>query len=265
MIPVIGNLSLDEAKYADGRLRQSVGGAALFVSVAASRAGVLASPISVIGTDLDWIRDDNLFDQVDLSHVLTLPGKSCTFRIRYGPDGDVQAIESDFGVATELTNHAVRSISRGFCHICCRRPLDLTQLLPQLIERGVRFSLDFFVSSIREMLNQSKPYLSHADIIFVNNREWELLTEIADPKSIQRIIITNGPRSARLLRKGRQTAECAPARVAASELTGAGDTLAGTVLACLIRGVEDTEALEMGVRAATKHVLTAPTSNDNRK
>ena len=58
VLGVIGNISRDQAIYAGGRHVKLLGGAALHVALAATRAGLPSAPVAVIGSDLGWIRDD---------------------------------------------------------------------------------------------------------------------------------------------------------------------------------------------------------------
>ena len=82
-LAVLGNISRDLAIYPDGRQFELIGGAALHVAQAASRAGLAAAPVSVIGADLGWIRGDPRLARLDLTSVKVVPGPSCAFTLTY--------------------------------------------------------------------------------------------------------------------------------------------------------------------------------------
>ena len=141
---VIGNISRNLVSYPDGRKFTLLGGAALHVALAASRAGVVAAPISVIGDDLEPLLDDRRLAALDLASVKIVPGMSCTFRLNYDQDGQLAPAESDFGAAATLTCHALSALSRyDSYHVCCRRPLDAALILRCLVSKACRFSADF--------------------------------------------------------------------------------------------------------------------------
>jgi sugar/nucleoside kinase (ribokinase family) len=77
VLGVMGNISRDIAVYPGGRSFELLGGAALHVARAACRAGLTSAPVSVIGTDLRWVRDDPRLADLDLSHVEVVAGASC--------------------------------------------------------------------------------------------------------------------------------------------------------------------------------------------
>jgi len=58
------------------------------------------------------------------------------------------------------------------------------------------------------------------------------------------------------MRRGRVTATAVPPVTAVSEVTGAGDTLAGTFLAAAAAGLDDQDALHAAVSAAAQAVAS---------
>src|ERR1700722_10610008 len=75
VLGVIGNISRDRAIYPGGRRVELLGGAALHVAPAATRAGLPSTPVAVIGSDLGWIRDDARLTDMDLSCVEVTGGR----------------------------------------------------------------------------------------------------------------------------------------------------------------------------------------------
>jgi sugar/nucleoside kinase (ribokinase family) len=63
-------------------------------------------------------------------------------------------------------------------------------------------------------------------------------------------VVTDGPRPAVVVRHGEVTASASPPAVRVAEVTGAGDTLAGTFLAAAAQGLGDEDALQAAVLAA---------------
>ena len=254
-LAVLGNLSRDLARYADGRRFELLGGAALHVARAAAAAGTVAAPVSVIGTDLSWIYNDPRLAALDLSNVAVLPGRSCAFTLSYTVDGKLTGVNSAFGVAELLTSHCLSFIGghRRY-HVCCRRPLDVATVLGSLADAGLTFSCDFHLASAARLIGAATPFLPRAATVFVNADEFITLSALVDPARLAAIVVSDGPREAAVLRRGRLTATAQPPGGALVEVTGAGDTLAGAFLAGMACGLGDGAALQAAVTAATRSI-----------
>jgi sugar/nucleoside kinase (ribokinase family) len=253
---VIGNISIDTVLYPGGQQYELLGGAALHVALAAAHAGLHASPVSVIGDDLTHLHTDPRLAEVDLARVLTVGGTSTRFEITYNPDGTVTHVTSKFGVAEVLTEHAITVIAGwefDHWHICCRRPLNTARVLAKLVAAELPFSLDFHLASAAEQITAAATALPHATTVFVNTTEHKTLIRLAGdllPESLP-VIVSDGPRPVTLLRYGRPTATATPDASQVGEVTGAGDTLAGTFLAATACGASDHDALQTAVAAAS--------------
>jgi sugar/nucleoside kinase (ribokinase family) len=254
-LSVIGNISRDLAVYPGGRRYELLGGAALHVAQAASQAGLVGAPVSVIGRDLDWIRADPRLASLDLTHVKVAPGPSCAFRLSYTADGKLVSTECSFGVAELLTSHCLTAIGHhDRYHVCCRRPLDVRAVLGRLVSSGLTFSADFHLASVSDLFRTAVPFLPHAAVVFVNAAEFATLSALMDVACLAALVVSDGPCEARLLRYGCVTTTAQPAHVIPVEVTGAGDILAGTFLAATMRGLSDDGALREGVTAATQSI-----------
>ncbi|MFL6112623.1 MAG: PfkB family carbohydrate kinase [Catenulispora sp.] len=77
-------------------------------------------------------------------------------------------------------------------------------------------------------------------------------------------MVSDGPKPARALRRGRLAAQARPPHADAVEVTGAGDTLAGTFLAAIAAGAGDSAALRQAVTAAAEHIRTPALTLDER-
>jgi sugar/nucleoside kinase (ribokinase family) len=266
-LDVIGNISVDHTRRPDGRTAVLLGGAALHTALAAHRAGASAAPVSVIGTDLAArLPGDPRLAGLDFSAVAVANGPTARFDIDYDTSGHVSSLTVAYGVADGLTQHALDRIGRDpadAIHVCCRRPLDAAAVLSALAETGRRFSLDFFVSSAEQMIAAAAPFLAEAAAVFVNAAEYALLADAVPSRRLRLVVVTDGPRPARLLRRGRLAAQARPPATDAVEVTGAGDTLAGTLLAALAAGTGDGTALRAAVTAASEHISAPSLALDN--
>lgn len=252
---VIGNVSRDRVSYPDGRRYVLIGGAALHIALAAHRAGMKASPIAVIGEDLVSPLMNPEVGGLDLSYIKVARGPSCTFRLEYGQDNHLTSAECDFGAAEENTAHALSVLGQhDWYHVCCRRPLKARLVLEQLVRRGACFSADFYLTSAANLIPAVVDFLPYAKTVFINAAEFGVLRTACDPHQLPGIVVSNGPHLACLLRHGCITATAQPPQAAVSEVTGAGDTLAGTFLAVAAAGLSDADALDAAVHAATRAI-----------
>jgi sugar/nucleoside kinase (ribokinase family) len=136
-------------------------------------------------------------------------------------------------------------------HVCCRRPLDVARILHRLVEAGRVFSVDFHLASAHQLIKAAAEQLPQARVVFVNAAEFTTLATHIDLSRLASVVVTDGPRRATLLRHGRTMATAQPPQASVVEVTGAGDTLAGTFLAHLAHGASAEEALRLAVTAAT--------------
>ncbi|MFJ5843233.1 PfkB family carbohydrate kinase [Streptomyces shenzhenensis] len=172
------------------------------------------------------------------------------------------AVTTDYGAAGHLTTHALHLIDRhprARFHVSCRHSLDVPAVLQALTEHDCLFSLDFHLPSAPQLIPAATPWLPHAATVFVNAQEHALLTHHAGPRPCPETVITDGPRPARVLLHDRAPHVAAPASVpAVRQITGAGDTLAGTYLAHRTRHLPPAAALDLAVHAATRHTTRFP-------
>lgn len=252
---VIGNISRDHVSYPTRRDAWLLGGAALHVALAATRAGLPAAPASVIGTDLGWVTSDPRLAGLDMSGVKAVPGPSCAFGLTYDRDGSLTGTTASFGVSRCLTAHALTLLgSRPAWHVCCRRPLDAQLVLGHLASAGTPFSADFHLASAADLMPATRTALTRATAVFVNAAEFAVLSQTADARDLPLVVISDGPRPAVTMRHGQITATAAPPATDVTEVTGAGDTLAGAFLAAAAVGMDDQDALQAAVSAAAAAV-----------
>lgn len=259
---VIGNISLDTIHRPGHLPVRQLGGAALHLAMAAARAGLPAAPASVVGDDMAGLPDDPRLPTLDWTHLHPAPEPSAAFTIHYDDTGTVTAVDTAYGAAEHLTAHALQVIDRhpeAAFHISCRRPLDVPAVLASLTERGCSFSLDFHLPSAPQLIPAATPWLRYAATIFVNAEEHTLLTSHAGPRPCPETVVTDGPRTARVVLNGRPQRPVIPPAVAVvRQITGAGDTLAGAYLAHRARHLPPDVALDRAVQAASRHTAHMP-------
>jgi sugar/nucleoside kinase (ribokinase family) len=126
-------------------------------------------------------------------------------------------------------------------------------VLTVLMHAATPFSLDFFLPSAAESITAAANALPMAHVVFVNAAEYDLLTDAVATRDLREVLVTDGSRPAQLIRSGRCVARVTPPQVATVDMTGCGDTMAGTFLAARIAGLDDAVALEWAVHAASRH------------
>ncbi len=260
---VIGNISRDLTRYPDHRGGPQLGGAALFVSLAAAQAGCRAAPVCVLGTDLAHLPKAPGLDRLDWSARLQAAGISTVFDLEYDPQGELMAVGVDYGVAEGLTRACAPArgpapAQHSTYHVCCRRPLNVAPVLGRLAKHAADFSVDFFLPSAEEMIRAAAPWLPRASTLFVNATEYRLLEAVIDCGTLAEVIVSDGPRPAVVRCFGHQAALAIPPPHPPREVTGAGDTLAGTYLARRSLGATATQALTEATAAAARFVASPP-------
>lgn len=258
---MIGNVSCDTTRYPDGRGGRSLGGAALLFALAAARAGIRAAPVCVLGDELAHLPESAGFAALDWSAASRAAGTTTSFGLTYDTSGELLAATADYGVAEGLTDHVLAHLVRSagdMYHVCCRRPLDVGRVLAELARRRVDFSLDFYLPSATSLIREALPWLPDASTVFVNAAEYQVLRGLADVTCLREAVITDGPRTARVLESGQTVAEVQPPVVTDRDVTGAGDTLAGTYRAQRARGASVQQSLARAVFAAAEHVTAPP-------
>jgi sugar/nucleoside kinase (ribokinase family) len=252
---VIGNISRDQISRPEGRITELLGGAALHVALAASRAGLRAAPVAVIGADLQWITRDSRLATLDLSCMKVSSGRSCAFHLTYDAEDRLADTAASFGVAEELTGHALSVLTkRPAWHVCCRRPLDAALILDRLASAQKPYTADFNLASAPVVMPTVRTALCRASAVFVNTAELGILSQVTSLRELCLVVVSDGPRPAVALRRGQVSASVAPPQVAVTKVTGAGDVLAGTFIAATARGLGDQDALQLAVSAAADAV-----------
>ncbi|WP_327359541.1 carbohydrate kinase family protein [Streptomyces sp. NBC_01304] len=258
---VIGNISRDHIHRPGLPPAHQLGGAALHLSVAAARAGQQIAPASVIGADLARLTADPRLPALDWSLLRHDPKPSASFTIHYDDQGTVADVDTAYGAAEHLTEHALRTLAHyphDVFHVSCRRPLHVAEVLNALTAHGCSFSLDFHLPSAPQLIEAAAPWLRRATTVFVNAEEYALLAQVTRTRPCPEVVVTDGPRPARVLLHGRALPAVVPPPVTVRQITGAGDTLAGTYLAHRARQFSPSDSLHQAVQAASRHTAQTP-------
>ncbi|MFB7938267.1 PfkB family carbohydrate kinase [Streptomyces sp. NPDC056049] len=229
------------------------------MSGAQTTAGRRAAPVCVLGDDLAYLPQAPGLDALDWTARLQTNGTSTTFDLEYDLQGELVEVRTDYGVAEALTEHALGHITthpRAAFHVCCRRPLDVEAVLHRITRTTASFSVDFFLPSAESMIRAAAPWLPAATTLFVNAAEYRLLSQAVDCHTLPEVVVTDGPRPAEVHRFGHQVASVVPPPRPAQEVSGAGDTLAGTYLAHRSRGATIAQALAEATAAAARYVAS---------
>jgi sugar/nucleoside kinase (ribokinase family) len=255
MLQIVGNIARVRSVYPDGRRYSFIGGAATHIALAASGFGGTCSVVSVLGTDLTCALHALRDRHVAIDKVAVVDGHSCTFGLTYTAMNDISSVEADFGVSEQLTDHALATIADASrLHVCCRRPLDASQLVPLL--RGQSYSVDFFLPSIEPNVHALQPVIYEAEAVFVNAAEFTALKDLIEVSQLRLAVVTDGPRPAVVIRQGTVVANVRPPVVQPVEVSGAGDTVIGVFLVAQAAGSSDHDALDAAVRAASRSLTT---------
>lgn len=256
-LAIIGNISRDTVSYPGRPTRQVLGGAALHTALAAARAGIRAAPVSMIGPDLAALLQDLRVVELDMSSVAQVPQPSCAFELDYDERGTLLKVHATYGAAHRLTRYALSVLPRyRRVHVCCRQPLEPAPILAALRAAGTPFSVDFVISSVREVVSTVGDLLPSAEIAFVTAVEYAAITAVVPAQQLPAVAVTDGPRRAVLYRFGKPVAQANPPSVETVDVTGAGDTFAGTFLAGIVSNEPDQRNLDRAVMAAAAKVAS---------
>ena len=253
---VIGGASLDILHFA-GRTARSAGGAGLYTSLAAARAGarvVMVGPrprpmppeLEAAARRIDW------------RGPTVTPADLPTFEIAHQPDGETEMRNVWIRAEAELApRHLPDDLQNELAFlIATADPEKQLAFLAELRARNCRVACGAFSCAIASQPETVRRIFQGADIFFCNEGEAITLFGSLDAARTlpgRLLFITRGKRGAVVVQGELATAV---AGVAARELdpTGAGDTFAGTTLALLERGIHPVRAARRAAAAAAEMV-----------
>jgi ribokinase len=234
----------------------SAGGAALYASRCIAAAGHQAHPLAILGDDSNGAIYLQACDAANLSHTALV----CTAEVRtpwcvllYHDDGSYTCV-LDHGDVNEQPLSAAQLSLAGSADLVCvaAGPVCASEQLLETIADSTLLAWiakddpNCFPDSLGARLAR------RADIVFCNSAERAMLNRarshgyranqsVIETRGSQGVVIDNGGAVIELT--------CDPLQV--TDTTGAGDTLAGEVLAALLSGVPTMEdAARRGIDAA---------------
>jgi ribokinase len=251
---IVGHLALNEDRTPAGT-KVSNGGSAYYCGVGASvlpprRTGIVAP----VGDDYDHSPLRRL--GVDQRGVKVVPGgETPRFVIIQHADGS-RSFEAKFGVADRAHIDAFPADYADTLHVhlaTAPPPQQLAWLrrIHQLSPRPA-VSVDCFEQYARDHPATSRQVCEAADLVFMNEEEYEILGGEAWDLSVP-LILKRGDLGASYRAAGHEF-HVSTTPLAVIDTTGAGDMLAGTFLALRLGGLAPVEALREATRAATASV-----------
>lgn len=242
-VAVVGDNTLD--RYLDEpEIGDLIGGNALNVAAQLALAGLKVGYFGAVGDDNDaaLIRAAAEAVGVDISGLITMPGKTALTTIRRSEEGDRSFESEDFGVTAEYfpDRHALAVIAASrWAHVGM---LPGSKLLGEELTKlsGVPISQDCTVS----------PEWSRLTVAFASAGEEadtaeELVQQmLADGAEMG--VATIGPHGA-LAGQGGERWRARPAPTEVVDTTGAGDAFMAGFIAATLNGATVDESLEAGV------------------
>lgn len=253
---VVGGASLDTLHFA-GRTARAAGGAGLYTSLAARRAGARVLMVAPRPEPLPPELAKTA-ERIDWRGPRIAPDRLPTFEIAHHPGG-----------RTEMRDARVRAEAalgpRDLPHdlaaewvflIAMAEPRQQLALLEELKARSCRVACGAYRCAVDKRPETVRRIFAGADVFFCNEDEALALfgsLEAARTAPGRLLFVTRGKRGARVFQGDLATDVDG---VAARELdpTGAGDTFAGTVVALLQQGWSPVRAARRGVAAAAEMV-----------
>lgn len=266
---VAGNLLVDDIVCHDGRtLMGEPGGGAMYVSLAASLWGVRVGLVSVLGSDYPARAVQALEARgVDLEGVRRIAGPALRSWLLYEPLG--RRIIHQLGtpphaaVSPRAEDVPERFRAARIVHVC-PMPFEYQRgLVVELDRAGVAaLSLDPHETVREDNLNFWQPILARLTLFFLSHEELLLNGASADPHSALARLGGHRAGQSLVLKRGeggglhfdpdaRAFTEWQARGEAAVDTTGAGDAMAGGVLAGRIRGESWERSLQRGVVSAS--------------
>jgi ribokinase len=284
-IVISGYASLDHVIVLDGDVRPGrtttivsrpekawprLGGGPAYVAQAVRKAYAgLVAPISWIGADApgETYLAQLAANGVSVAGIDSVAGARTPVSIlAYEPGGDCACLY-DPGLPPDIgLTDAQRQLIRTADWIAVTiGPKVVTEELLRLIRDGQK--LAWVVKDDPRALTpeQASALAARADLIFCNGRERAFLEGARDggtPRDNQLIVETQGRRGAVFLRNG-ESRFVAADPLDVTDPTGAGDTFAGGVLAAIINGETDLDAMGAAGNASARALLLERKSEES--
>ena len=243
---------------------RGLGGKGANISVAVARAGARVYHLGAIGADGIWTRDLLLEYGVDTQFILTATEPTGHAIIATDDQGENNIILFPGANRTITQNQiggALSQASSGDWFVCQNETNAQAGAARLAKDMGLKIAYvaaPFDPDAVSSVL----PFL---DLLILNEVEAEQL-QTALGKSVRElglpdVIVTLGSEGAKWLKSNSDTVKIDPIKVLPIDTTGAGDTFAGYVIACLDRGFPMAQALTTANTAAAIMVTRQGTAD----
>jgi sugar/nucleoside kinase (ribokinase family) len=252
-LAVYGHVGFDVTSTPRNSTR-TIGGAAYYAALAASRRSNSVGIISVAGQDFPL---SSLYSsRIDTEGLALRRGNSAEFYQTYDDRHELTHFTANLGVCAELAPDLIplRYLEARIFFITAAPPEQQHATMEWLVGHGYRgrIAIDTALSYIDGFRILLAAYQSDVEFAFLNLREYTLLDWL--PPSRITLVIKRGADGAALREHGVWVNFPAPHVEQVQSTTGAGDILAGACLAGVAMGDETTRALMNGINLASRSV-----------
>jgi ribokinase len=237
---------------------EAPGGVVTNAAVAAHLAGQEVELLLQIGNDVasrlvpPLLRDKGIALQVEEE-----PGMLCRAMILVDDVGEKRLLLYP-GISMYPSLQAVKTVPLdrfAWLHTAIYEPVAADLLIERARQAGLPFSLDLEPVTFRDGIDALAPHLAGAEVVFCNTRAANALGADAAGRlrklGAKSVILTQGTKGATWHGAFGTCSAEPPSSVAIIDTTGAGDCLAGWIVAERLRGAAPQEALRTAVAAAS--------------
>ncbi len=244
-LTVVGSINIDLTALVErlpeagetiggGRLRRDAGGKGANQAAAAARLGARVRMVGAVGADADGraMRDSLAAAGVDVEHVASVAEPTGTALIVVDREGENQI------AVCEGANAAVGIDGVEFGEEeTVLTQLEISMDLATRLAGRVR---GFFAINAAPARTLPKEILDRADLVIVNETEYELLPELKDAPLVA---VTYGSKGAAILEHGTRVAFAPAVKTTPVNTVGAGDAFCAALTLALRSGLDHEKAL----------------------
>ncbi len=253
---VIGGASLDVLHFA-GRIERSAGGAGLYTSLAAHRAG---ARVTMLGPRPSPVPAElrEAIERLDWRGPIVPPEELPSFEIAHHGGGVSEMRQVIWRSESRLSIASLPGdLPAGWVYcIPLADPALQLEFVQHFHDQGRIVACGTFSCAIAEQPEVVRKTLEIADVFFCNEKEAVLLfgsLGAARTGTGKQLFITRSAAGARVV-QGEHVTDVPGVPVDELDPTGAGDTFCGTVLAGLLQGLHPIRSAQAAVAAAAEMV-----------
>jgi ribokinase len=263
-----GDISLDltmmiarvpepDEKVHVGEVSESTGGVIANAAVACVRAGTPARVLCQLGEDAagEHVLREMTARDIQIADARRI-GTTCRVVVLIEPHGEKRLLlypgnSLSFGLAQA---EAASLADIGWMHTAVYDGAAAACLIGRCRDAGIPWSIDLEPATFPEGVETLAPHLAGAGVVFCNSRAAGLLEPEAAERllsmGVQIVVLTEGPEGATWCGRNERFHVAAP-EIICRDTTGAGDCLAGWLIAGIMQGLPHRRALEDAVFAAS--------------